>query len=352
MRDPTLQKSKRTGLFCVRVPVAGTKRHKWVPTGEREIKRARAVIEEFGVDRLIHLANAKAVTQQTIGIVTVGKNITCESVLAAWKDYMAIAVAPATAEAYGYSAQMFIDELGAHLRPLSWINEAQVLEFVHALDISASTSRSRLAALKSLFRFANARALTVGNPAELIDIDHRRLTVEQLEPKHRQPISEDDYRKILAGLTGWWRDVSVLAWSTGARLGDICALEWASLSPTQIVIYPSKNGRRLPVQLSDPLFCTPELRELVDRLLAGPREDKTYVWPVHANEYYSPKRSFYSKNFARKLVRLGIVGCTFHSLRTAFSRRLRAAGRTIEQVRDALGHASIETSKIYTGESK
>ena len=78
----------RTGCYDVPVPIAGTNRRRWVSTGARDLKRARETIAESGVDRLVMLANANALTAEAVSIVTAGRRVTCDEIILGWQEEM------------------------------------------------------------------------------------------------------------------------------------------------------------------------------------------------------------------------------------------------------------------------
>lgn len=350
MRDPTVQKGK-DGIFYLRVPVPGRRRREWVSTGEREINRARSVVQEFGADRLIHLAHARALTHETIAIATTGRRIVWEDVIKLWLEWMAMRGSPTTAHVYLVHITSLVKIHGAATQPMSFIAEKHLHAFINDGLCSLATAQSRLSALKSIYRFANAKALIVGNPAELIEIDHRNLTVEQKEVTHHQPITEEQYQALLANLPRPWRDWTILGYCCGLRLGDAIGLEYPSFTADSIVVWPTKTrkAKRLVLSLNDPLIARPELQELIAQLLTWRGKSQTFVWPAHHLDYTTPQRRRFSQDFTRKLSRLGITERSFHSLRVSFARRLQAAGKTIYDIAKAMAHDSTDTTRIYLG---
>lgn len=352
MRDPSIEKG-RDGLYYLKVPVVGRRRREWVSTGERDLNRARAVVTEFGADRLIHLAHARALTHETIAIATTGRRITWADTIKLWLEWMSLRGSARTAEVYLKHIRQLVELHGAAAQPMSFISERQLHDFVNDGLRAANTAASRLAALKSIYRYANAKALIVGNPAELLEIDHRALTVDQKEVQHVEPVTEEQYQTLLAALPRPQRDWVVLAYCCGLRLGDAICLEFPSFTAEHIVVWPSKTRRakRLALPLTDPLIARPELQELIADLLGRRPTRQTYVWPAHQLEFSTPRRARFSQEFRRRFEHAGIADRTFHSLRVSFARRLQAAGKTIYQIAQAMAHSSIETTKIYTGET-
>lgn len=350
MRDESLEKGA-DGIIYLRVPVVGKKRREWVSTGERDMKRARAVVTEFGADRIIHLAHARALTHETIAIATVGRRITWTDAIKLWLEWMAMRGSSRTSELYLNHVRQMVEMHDAASQPVGFINERQLFEFVNDGLCSAATAQSRLSALKSIYRFANAKALIIGNPAELLEIDHRSMTLEQKEVRHHQPLTEEQYQEALINTDRPARDWIVLGYCCGLRLGDAVCLEYASFTPDSIVVWPSKSkkAKRLALPLNDPLIARPELKELIADLLVNRPDGALYVWPDQQAKYLRTTRAAFTQYFTRKFVALGFVDRTFHSLRTSFARRLEAAGKTIFDVAKAMGHDSTDTTEIYLG---
>lgn len=355
----TREIEKRDGIYYLKVPVAGTDRREWVSTGERDLARAKAVIREFGADRLIHLAHARALTQDTIAITTVGRRISWTDVVKLWLEWKEMRGSPRTTLVYLQFIRQLIFAFGVAHKPMNSITERQIFEYINDGKTTASTANVRLAALRSIYRFANARALVVGNPAELVEVDYRGMTMEQKEQKHRTPITEEEYQKILGACRRPERDWAILSYCCGLRHIDAVGLEYGSFGADHIVLYPSKTSRtnqRLSLPLADPLIARPELQELIATLLAsrpttGEAAEESYVWPKEFLRFQvSELRPEFSNYYIKLFRSLGMVGRSFHGFRVAFARRLQAAGRPIEAIATAMGHGSTDTTAIYLGE--
>ena len=61
-------------FYEVPIPNPSRGQMKWISTGCRSLADAAEVIAESGVNRLVDLANAKAVTAAAIQIITAGWN--------------------------------------------------------------------------------------------------------------------------------------------------------------------------------------------------------------------------------------------------------------------------------------
>lgn len=344
-----LVRNSRTGHYCIRIPIPGSKYFRNVSTGECELDRARAVVAASGADRLILLAQADALTTRTLKIVTAGRWGTCEEIYNTWLEHLAITAAQRTAEIYAQRVASFCDVLNCWKRQFSGLSERDIDSWVNSGGAHVSTASARLAAIRSIFSYAMAKGAIVANPAAIVRVNRRLMPVYQLETHAAPPITEGEYSVLLQNLEGIWRDWTILAYCCGYRLVDCATLEWASIGEQGIVIYPRKSQgrRRLMLSLNDPLIARPELQQLIGRLGIAERINDTYVWPEHCERFLSAARSNYSKNFARCLEQLGIEGKSFHCLRRACAVRLKEAGRNLDEIRQALGHATSETTMLY-----
>lgn len=352
-------KQNAAGVYCFRIPINGSQRHRWVPTGEYSLERAREVVKEAGADRLVMLANAQAMTHDAISVVTQGRRVTGTDVVTGWHRWMLRRVAPSTLTGYTRHVAGLIERFGVQNKPLSCISEDDLHEYVNGDDLGLGSIQNRMKALYHFYLYASAHGYIVGNPFLLVEIERRTMSVERLETRHHEPITEDEYNRIRAhwSINQFWRDAAVLGYCCGLRLVDCCLLEWASFTRDELIIHMKKHrsgGKRLALPLNDPLIARPELQELIERLTARPHwPSKQYVWADEATRYLGPSGYGLSIRFAQ-LIRCKRIGVnkSFHGFRSAFARRLRDDGVSIENVARALGHSSIETSKIYTGESE
>lgn len=349
-----LKKDSRTLLIYVAVPIRGTKRFKWICTGERSYAKAREMVTTVGLDRLLHLHHASALTAESIQLVTAGRPTTCREAFGQWRDWITPMRAERTVRAYvGYLEHFMAGNLTSRAS-IGDITEDMVRDYINQPDRCYNSLSVRHAALRSLFKFAHARGLVATNPVALVEINTRNMPVDKLEPKHYQPVPEEGYRKLLALTEGQpVHDWVVLAYCTGLRISDCISLEWASVQADHLVVYPLKGrnfrAKRLAVPLSDPFIARPELLELVARLKAGEREDTRHVWPNDECEFnrFDQGRRGISDRLTKLFRKAGLPGYSFHCLRTAFARRLEAAGESLERIAGRMAHSSTNTTKVY-----
>ena len=125
-----------------------------------------------------------------------------------------------------------------------------------------------------------------------------------------------------------------LALHTGMRKGELLGLEWARVDFVHGLIYleavHTKANRRRAIPINDPARAALQVRQ---GRAAG---------PLVFGGVKDVKRSF---SHACQLA--GIADFRFHDLRHTFASWLVQAGVPLTEVRDLLGHASIEMTERY-----
>lgn len=165
-----------------------------------------------------------------------------------------------------------------------------------------------------------------------------------------------------------WRVLVMLAISTGAREGEIAALEWKHIdfekrtvlieqSLTEVVgegvrVKTTKNERFRIVSLPDPLLKMLKklkLQRTHEKLLIGDRRE----WPNHffifANEFGKPIRPDSISQWWRRFIdKNKVKKIRFHDLRHTSATLLINEGVHAKVISERLGHADISTTmNIY-----
>lgn len=361
----------KDGYWYFRLTTPMSKRRTGVCTYERTRRGAAFMVRATGIDRLEHLAKAQAVTDEAIAIVTKGAIVTTSDAYALWLDWVTPQIAPQTREQYSMAVERMMKYLDCADRAMNAITEQELSDYIHSAarggrPRGAKAIGERKICLKSFFKYASAKGFVRGNPLSLVVIRYNEMTVAQLTPKVIGPFTEDEYNRMreasrLEEFTGYgsdfWHEAIVLGYCCGFRISDCCCLQRASLRPDGITIFPKKSNTNIPLGLpfSDPLINRPELIELNARLIATIPASQTYCWPDRQRQYTSSvrmERIDIAFEFPRIAKEAGIdrKGRGFHSLRRSFACRLRAAGYSIDQVKERMGHTDANMTRRYTGE--
>jgi integrase/recombinase XerC len=344
--DLEIRFNERSRFYDVPVPIAGTNRRRWISTGCRSLAEAAGVVADSGVNRLVHLANAKAVTQAAIQIITAGRKVTCTEILGSFTCESAGRWSDVTLAAHRTNIMAFFRWVGCASKPLVEVERKTVLEWVNHGDAAYNTRCVRMSSMRALYRYARARNFVLENMAEDAFIDRRKMSHDELEPARVEPFTEAEFWKIVnyPDITTFWRYATCISYWSGLRFSDCVCLEWDSITVSGLIVWTRKRGKRIVLPWTDTVLGVKEL-EVIFACMA--REDKTYVFPEERAQYVSGKRSRFPTAYRTLLDKLEIKGKSFHSLRHTAATRLKAAGKTLEDIGQVLGHSSIETTKIY-----
>lgn len=212
----------------------------------------------------------------------------------------------------------------------------------------ASIARN-VVALRTFFKFLQLEGIVTENPAELIVTQKMWqrvpgvLTHDQVERFLAAPKKTDSF---------WQRDIAMLEvlYATGCRASEVCGLRLRDLTLEKKQLRcEGKGGKQRIVPIGTRAIESVQryLSELRGQLAAKNRE--------------TPEAVFLSRN-GRPLDRIqlwrlvkiyaaraGVASkISPHSLRHSFATHLLAGGADLRFVQEMLGHASIQTTQIYT----
>ncbi len=255
-----------------------------------------------------------------------------------------------TIAAYGRDMKRFVAWLGK--RKLSRLTVSDVSDFVGTLHESglAPPSIARcVVAVRMFFKYLQLEGIVSENPAELIATQKMWqrvpgvLTTRQVDAFLSAPRKSDSF---------WQRDKAMLEvlYATGCRASEVCHLRMRDLSLSEDHLRcEGKGGKQRLVPIGQQAIAAIELYveqlrgELAAKNPDPPEElflsrsgrplDRIQLWRL-------------VKHYAR---RAGIDdSISPHSLRHSFATHLLAGGADLRQVQEMLGHASIQTTQIYT----
>jgi len=315
--------------------------------------------QEFEKLKAIHdLARVGAATREVAAIILGSAPLTLEEVINEYKEWETQqATADSTIRKYCTYATKFGKEQGILDKKISVITADMVSDWINdkpeGMSLSYATLNIQLSALKSVLGYANNRGYRMDNPAALVSINRRKLSHNQLESKTREPITEEEYGKIILQLRDgpkrkfgrFFKAATVLSYWAGLRLGDIATLEWDSITHSTITVWTMKRNTRVHLPFDHPLVGNGILR---DTLFALPMRDDKYCFPFIRKIYLDEdSEGRLSKAFVSIAKAAGVPGKSFHCLRHSCATRLESAGESLEAIAKYLGHADTETTKGY-----
>jgi integrase len=183
--------------------------------------------------------------------------------------------------------------------------------------------------LKAFYVWAAERGHIETDPAAA-------LGTPRLSHGSPHPTRPEDLAMIFACTTGTLRTAYVLAAFAGLRCGEICRLRGEDIdrNPPATAFIHGKGGKDRTIPLLPPVL---------DELRGAPRRG----WIItHEGKPYRPNELSIASS-KHLLHKLG-AETTLHSMRHFFGTEAVRLSHDILLVRDILGHASVDTTQIYT----
>lgn len=195
--------------------------------------------------------------------------------------------------------------------------------------VSPKTVNLELACLRHIFNTAIRWGKAAANPVG-------QVSFFKLEKKPLRVLSEQESETLIQAAPAHLKPILSCALNTGMRKSEIFDLRWDDVDFVNqvITVRRSKSRRYRQIPMNDALLAT--LRSL--------RRDGELVFSKGGGE---PRKDIRTA-FSVALKQSGIRRCRFHDLRHTFASRLVMAGVDLVTVKELLGHASIETTMIYS----
>jgi integrase len=233
---------------------------------------------------------------------------------------------------------------------LSHITPKDVLTYRNSITAANKTTRTANLSVKvvsAAFNAAVRQHIIESNPATALE----SLPVNAEE---RAMFTSAQVSKLLRAAEGDWRGAILLAYFTGARLGDVANMQYSSLD------WRNKLVRFTPSKTKKPV-TVPLHPQLERELLKKPGIGKAPMFPSLAGKGTGGRFGL-SGRFAAIMEKAGIEGkitqhaegaralsnLSFHSLRHSFNSAMANAGVAQEIRQKLTGHSSAEINKVYT----
>jgi integrase/recombinase XerD len=220
---------------------------------------------------------------------------------------------------------------------------------LHEFGLAPTSVSRNIVATRTFFRFLQLEGIVRDNPADLLLTQKNWQRIPNvLSPKQvdlflRSPRKTDSF---------WQRDVAILEvlYATGCRASEVCSLKLKDLSLDEKHLRcEGKGGKQRMVPIGQRainaimLYC----EELRGTLAARRRPESETLFLSRTG--VSIDRIQLWRLVKRYAARAGIHSTISpHSLRHSFATHLLAGGADLRLVQEMLGHASIQTTQIYT----
>jgi len=134
-----------------------------------------------------------------------------------------------------------------------------------------------------------------------------------------------------------------LMYATGLRVSEVVRLRWRDLDAERRAITVRQGKGRKDRQVMLPESFAPLLR----RLASGNQPEQFIFWHHDPDRHLSPRAAERVMERTAHLAKIGKrIGC--HSLRHSFATHLLENGVDIRFIQRLLGHAKLDTTRLYT----
>jgi len=226
-----------------------------------------------------------------------------------------------------------------------------------------TTTRRKLASLRSFFKFMVREGVVTGNPFEglhgpkLSKPLPKVLTVEEVERFLRSPL-DDLKAKAKAGkkltpveIYVRLRDAAVFEtlYSTGCRISEVTALVWRQIDFRNggVIVTGKGSKQRLCILGRSALKSLEAARAQAAAVWADGGDDERALFLNEHGLTLVPREVERRMKVWLAAAELP-VELTPHKLRHSFATHLLDAGADLRTVQEMLGHASLATTQIYT----
>jgi integrase/recombinase XerD len=255
-----------------------------------------------------------------------------------------------TISAYSNDLKRFMQWVGS--RRIDRLGIVELSDYVASLQdgqlAPASVSRN-LVAMRTFLKYLQLEGVVAENAADLLVAQRmwervpKVLSIRQVEAFLHAPRRTDRY---------WQRDRALLEvlYATGCRASEVCNLRGRDVDLIEKQIRcEGKGGKQRIVPLGTRAI------EAIQIYLAELRRDLAQGQPIAADELFLSRtgraldRIQLWRLVKRYALRAGIdPQVSPHTLRHSFATHLLAGGADLRLVQEMLGHASIQTTQIYT----
>lgn len=256
-----------------------------------------------------------------------------------------------TVLAYSRDIRRFLGWLGG--RSVRKIKLSDLSEFVEVLqgEKLAATSVSRvIVSTRMFFKYLQLEGEIKDNPSELLAT---QKTWERI-PKAMSSHTIEDFLAAPKKYDSFWqrdRALLELLYATGCRVSEVSHLVMANLHLEEgYCVVEGKGSKQRMVPIGDRAKAAIEvyLAELRSELI-GEKNPDSCPWLILSRTGRRLRREAIWELVKRYALRAGIdPDVSPHSLRHSFATHLLAGGADLRQIQELLGHASIQTTQIYT----
>jgi site-specific recombinase XerD len=269
-------------------------------------------------------------------------------------NYMKVEKIASPSTIYGYRKEVgkFIDYINSvNITDINLISTSTIRQYFYYSKENRSLCQSSIskiiATIKSFFNYLEEEEIIIKNPARKIRVPKKIYRIPSVMSKYEIDliIKSVDFAPLRCRKNST-RDKLILSllYYTGIRKSELLNLNWTdiNLSKSSVIIRRGKGGKDRLIPLHK------EVTILLDKYLDERLPLKTEALIIGEQGKRMCKGSF------RELLKMYLTlsglkrkGYSAHSFRHTFATHLIEAGVDLFKVQKLLGHASLDTTKIY-----
>lgn len=257
-----------------------------------------------------------------------------------------------TVNAYTRDLKKLLEWLGS--RALRNTSLADLSEFVGFLqegqNLSSSSIGRIVVSTRMFFKYLQLEGVVQDNPAEL-------LASQKIWERIPKAINSTAVESFLSAPrkydTYWHRDCAILEilYATGCRVSEVSDLLLANVHLKEGYCQVEGKGskqRMVPLGSKATTVIQTYIAELRPTLIGEKPAEKS-PWLILSRTGKKLRREAIWELVKRYAIRAGIdPDVSPHTLRHSFATHMLGGGADLRQIQELLGHASIQTTQIYT----
>lgn len=171
------------------------------------------------------------------------------------------------------------------------------------------------------------------------------LRLRRVPERTGMVLTEQEIPRFLEHCTDSFRPIATVVLFAGLRLGEVINLRWSAVDVERGYLevrnegdFISKSGRHRTIPLH------PQLKQTLEAL----EKKSEFVFCTEDGKQRAPQTSWFRTSVQQAAARTGIERrLNFHSLRHTFATRLLLFTPDVEAARQLLGHADVQTTRLY-----
>ncbi len=271
---------------------------------------------------------------------------TLGEVASAWLEFIATSRAPRTHDRYRAILDRHIDILD---KPIAQITRGDIRDTLRRYrDKGASKASVEMAhtVLSGVFLYALDDELITATPTTKV---LRRLDMPR-DRKEIQPFTAAEMEAFLAAVDPGYRPFFFMAYRTGARMGELLALEWADIDFRRKTLSITKTAKDQAVRQSTKTYnnrtidISDSLLEMLVDMKKADRETCFAAGIPQRHVFHRAGRLLSGQTLLRRLAqtceKLGMARRTIHDIRHTTASILLSRNTPLGYVSQMLGHSS------------